>query len=213
LMIGSHALLLGSFLLYMSYSERFHGKWPWSSRSDPDASSSTDASPSVRASGGPSENHDEPSMFAPGLHSSASRQDFPSELRDRESREAEPSVEPASPSSKPSNPTSREKEPSSSQKKRDRTRKKTSSRGAPPVFPERPIQVKPVFFLPRGGPEPSPERKKILADHLAWCQTRYNEMLSGVDTFTLEKEESYAARRSVLHSLRRALPAPRACRE
>jgi hypothetical protein len=47
--------------------------------------------------------------------------------------------------------------------------------------------VKPVIFLPRGGPEPSPEQKKILADHLAWCQTRYNEMLSGVDTFTLEK--------------------------
>ena len=44
-----------------------------------------------------------------------------------------------------------------------------------------------MFFLPRGGPEPTPEQKKALSDHLTWCQTRYNEMLTGLDTFSLEK--------------------------
>jgi hypothetical protein len=49
-----------------------------------------------------------------------------------------------------------------------------------------PLQVKPVFFVPQSGREPSQQQKKALNDHLAWCQTRYSEMLNGLDTFTLE---------------------------
>jgi curved DNA-binding protein CbpA len=76
---------------------------------------------------------------------------------------------------------------SSAQKKPDGARKKASSGGASMQFSSPPIEVKPVFFVPRGQIAPNPVEIRRLSYHLAWCQERYGEMLNGRDTFTLQK--------------------------
>ncbi len=80
------------------------------------------------------------------------------------------------------------KESSSASKTADRNRKKRGLRGAQSPFAARPLEVKPVFFLPRGESAPTPDESRALADHLAWCQKRYREMLGGRDTFTLDNQ-------------------------
>jgi hypothetical protein len=61
----------------------------------------------------------------------------------------------------------------------DRRRARASS--DPPTR----VQVKPVFFVPREGAEPTREQQKRLTNHLDWCRDRYEQMLSGRDTFTM----------------------------
>jgi hypothetical protein len=84
--------------------------------------------------------------------------------------------------------------PLSGQKKPDRSRKNAGRRGVGPEFAGPPIKVKPVFFVPRGEAMPTPEQTKALAYHVSWCQERYRELLSGRDTFTLERGEALVHR-------------------
>jgi hypothetical protein len=119
-MLGSHLLLLGCFLLYVTYAPNFNGKWPWSSSGEPDAEETKIAAPSPEARLGTAPPENAWKTAVPGRASAHS------------------------------------------------------------------LQVKPVFFVPQSGREPSQQQKKALNDHLAWCQTRFSEMLNGRDTFTLE---------------------------
>src|SRR5262249_28858587 len=77
-------------------------------------------------------------------------------------------------------------EPSSTQRKPDRARTSDHrpARG-PSSNPPMRIQVKPVFFVPRGEAEPTRQQQRLLANHLDWCRNRYGQMLGGRDNFTL----------------------------
>jgi hypothetical protein len=77
--------------------------------------------------------------------------------------------------------------PSSAQKKLGQAQKKAGRGGAQMQFSSPRIEVKPVFFVPRGEVAPNPVEIRRLSYHLTWCQERYREMLNGRDTFTLQK--------------------------
>ncbi len=47
------------------------------------------------------------------------------------------------------------------------------------------VRVEPVFLVPRGAAAPTDEARSLIARHLLWAQSRYRELLGGVDTFEL----------------------------
>ncbi len=50
------------------------------------------------------------------------------------------------------------------------------------------VSVLPVFFVPSDQPKPTPEQEAALMKHLRITQARYEELLSGRDTFRLEEK-------------------------
>jgi hypothetical protein len=54
------------------------------------------------------------------------------------------------------------------------------------AFPPREVKVLPVFFVPKGGPEPTEDQIKRLLKHLTWSQDRYRELLRNQGTFAAE---------------------------
>src|SRR5579872_4106558 len=53
------------------------------------------------------------------------------------------------------------------------------------AVPAREIKVLPVFFVPKGEPNPSPDQTKRLLRHLDWSRTRYRELLGERGAFAI----------------------------
>ena len=51
------------------------------------------------------------------------------------------------------------------------------------------ILVKPVFLVPTDANPPSEEYRGLLMRHVAWCRSRYRELLLGRDTFAIAEGE------------------------
>ena len=196
----------GAFLLYVSFSPNFNWKPPWAAKNNADAQNSRRVPPSSLTSTGDAQNQEEQATIVAARPADPASHGFTGGRTNGEPLRSEPTAKTTSMNPKPGVQASRKTEPSSVQKKLDRPRTKSSSRSVAPRFSTRPVQVKPVFILPRGAPEPTPEQKKALADHLAWCQTRFNEMLSGADTFTLEKSAPLVSRSKTSLTELRAAP-------
>jgi hypothetical protein len=66
--------------------------------------------------------------------------------------------------------------------------------GAAPTrqaVPPAEVKVLPVFFVPKGEAAPTSDQSDKLMRHLNWCRTRYREMLSGRDTFTIAQSKPH----------------------
>lgn len=53
------------------------------------------------------------------------------------------------------------------------------------AVPPREVKVLPVFFVPQGEPAPTEDQTERLVRHLAWCRTRYRELLRNQVTFAV----------------------------
>jgi hypothetical protein len=66
------------------------------------------------------------------------------------------------------------------------------AQAVPPVLSpsdgEHLVRVLPVFFVPAGEKEPTPEQGEKWMRHMQWAQKRYREMLGGQDTFALASD-------------------------
>ena len=162
--LASHGLLFGAFYFFVFGSLKFKQNEPDTAETAPDTvDTSTPAQP-------PS-----PSAFRP----------VPAE------RETSRAIGAAAKTDSVKASTTGQARPktksSTAQKKPSVAPKNTGRGGAPTQFTARPIEVKRVFFVPRGQLAPTKEQTERLTFHLAWCQERYREMLNGRDTFTLQQ--------------------------
>jgi hypothetical protein len=62
------------------------------------------------------------------------------------------------------------------------------------AVPPAEIKVLPVFFVPKGEVGPNGARVEKLMRHLNWSRTRYREMLSGRDTYTIAQSKPHVYR-------------------
>ena len=68
------------------------------------------------------------------------------------------------------------------------------------------VTVQPVFFVPTGETEPTPEQQQALLRHLQWAQQRYLELLAGQDTFQLTSDQAWVYRAKNPLSFYRSAP-------
>jgi hypothetical protein len=184
--LASHALLFGAFYFYVFGHFKSEQNDPSTVQEDPDTLvTSTPAPPAPAIS--------RPALAEPEMPRAIGAQQAGS--GDTAAlAPADPAAETDSVKPGVAVKVGPETKPLPSQKKPDRTRMNSGSRGAPLQFSAPPIEVKPVFFVPRGEATPTPAQTKALTDHLAWCQERYREMLNGRDTFTLQRGEALVHR-------------------
>ena len=72
--------------------------------------------------------------------------------------------------------------------------RRASARHRKAAFRPAEIKVLPVFFVPKGEVGPNGAQFEKLMRHLNWSRTRYREMLSGRDTFTIAQSKPHIYR-------------------